>query len=96
MWSFWWQFPSLKTDAEVLCATEGMKEDNSNGVSFFWWLRGYGLDGVKLVVGGCESVPRGKRCMSTFTTMCSPQRPALNQSCDQDQGNPCPGEQESR
>ena len=28
-----------------------MKEDKSSWVSFFQWLRGRGLDGVKLVVG---------------------------------------------
>ena len=33
---------------EVLGAAEGMKEDK---VSFFQWLRGRGLDGVKLIVG---------------------------------------------
>ena len=33
---------------EVLGAAEGMKEDN---VSFFPWLRGRGLNGVKLIVG---------------------------------------------
>ena len=36
---------------EVLGAAEGMKEDKSSWVSFFQWLRGRGLDGVKLVVG---------------------------------------------
>ena len=30
---------------------EGMKEDKASWVSFFQWLRGCGLDGVKLVVG---------------------------------------------
>ena len=28
-----------------------MKEDKANWISFFQWLRGRGLDGVKLVVG---------------------------------------------
>ena len=28
-----------------------MKEDKASWVSFFQWLRGRGLDGVKLVVG---------------------------------------------
>ena len=36
---------------EVLGAAEGMKEDKDSWVSFFQWLRGRGLDGVKLVVG---------------------------------------------
>ncbi len=36
---------------EVLGAAEGMKEDKASWVSFFQWLSGRGLDGVKLVVG---------------------------------------------
>ena len=36
---------------EVLGAAEGLKEDGANWVSFFQWLRGRGLDGVKLIVG---------------------------------------------
>ena len=36
---------------EVLGAAEGMKEDKASWVSFLQWLRGRGLDGVKLVVG---------------------------------------------
>ena len=36
---------------EVLGAAEGMKEDKTSWVSFFQWLRGRGLDGVKLIVG---------------------------------------------
>ena len=36
---------------EVLGAAEGMKKDKVSWVSFFQWLRGRGLDGVKLVVG---------------------------------------------
>lgn len=36
---------------EVLGATEGMKEDKASWVSFFQWLRGRGLGGVKLIVG---------------------------------------------
>ena len=36
---------------EVLGAAEGMKEDKVSWVSFFQWLRGRGLDGVKLIVG---------------------------------------------
>ena len=37
---------------EVLGAAEGMKEDKASWVSFFQWLRGRGLDGVKLIVDG--------------------------------------------
>ena len=33
---------------EVLGAAEGMKEDKANWISFFRWLRGRGLEGVKL------------------------------------------------
>ena len=36
---------------EVLGAAEGMKEDKSSWISFFQWLRGRGLSGVKLIVG---------------------------------------------
>ena len=36
---------------EVLGASKGMKEDKASWVSFFQWLRGRSLDGVKLVVG---------------------------------------------
>ena len=36
---------------EVLGAAEGMKEDKASWISFFQWLRGRGLDGVKLMVG---------------------------------------------
>ena len=36
---------------EVIGVTEGMKEDKASWVSFFQWLRGRGLDGVKLIVG---------------------------------------------
>ena len=36
---------------EVLGAAEGMKEDKASWVSFFQWLRGCGLDGLKLIVG---------------------------------------------
>ena len=36
---------------EVLGAAEGMKEDKASWVSFFQWLRGRGLDGVRLIVG---------------------------------------------
>ena len=36
---------------EVLGAAEGMKDDKASWVNFFQWLRGRGMDGVKLVVG---------------------------------------------
>ncbi len=36
---------------EVLGAAEGMKEDKASWISFFQWLRGRGLDGVKLIIG---------------------------------------------
>ena len=36
---------------KVLGAAEGMKEDKASWVSFFQWLKGRGLDGVKLIVG---------------------------------------------
>lgn len=36
---------------EVIGVAEGMKEDKASWVNFFQWLRGRGLDGVKLIVG---------------------------------------------
>ena len=36
---------------EVLGAAEGMKEEKASWANFFQWLRGRGLDGVKLIVG---------------------------------------------
>jgi putative transposase len=36
---------------EVIGAAEGMKEDKASWVAFFHWLRGRGLDGVKLIIG---------------------------------------------
>ena len=36
---------------EVLGAAEGMKEDKASWVSFLQWLKGRGLDGVKLIIG---------------------------------------------
>lgn len=36
---------------EVLGAAEGMKEDKASWVNFLKWLRGRGLEGVKLLVG---------------------------------------------
>ena len=63
-------------------AAEGMKEDKASWVSFFQWLRGRGLDGVKLVVGDkclgmLEAVgevfqkPSTSGVLSTSTAMCS-------------------------
>lgn len=46
---------------EVLGAAEGMKEDKASWVSFFQWLRGRGLDGVKLIVGD--------KCMGMLETV---------------------------
>ena len=47
---------------EVLGAAEGMKEDKASWVSFFQWLRGRGLDGVKLIVGDkCMGMLEGFR-----------------------------------
>lgn len=36
---------------EVIGTTEGMKEDKASWLDFFQWLKGRGLDGVRLVVG---------------------------------------------
>ena len=36
---------------EVLGAAEGMKEDKASWINFLQWLRGRGLNGVKLIVG---------------------------------------------
>lgn len=36
---------------EVLGAAEGMKEDKASWMSFLQWLKGRGLEGVKLIVG---------------------------------------------
>ena len=36
---------------EVLGAAEGMKEDKSSWLNFFQWLKGRGLEGVRLMVG---------------------------------------------
>ena len=44
---------------EVLGAAEGMKEDKASWVSFFQWLRGRGLDGVKLIKS-FSVVPKSK------------------------------------
>ena len=68
---------------EVLGAAEGMKEDKASWVSFFQWLRGRGLNGVKLVVGDkclgmleavakCFLRPNTNGVQSTFTGIFSP------------------------
>ena len=46
---------------EVFGAFEGMKEDKASWGSFFQWLRGRGLDGVKLIVGD--------KCMGMLETV---------------------------
>ena len=52
MWPSWWQSRSMRTDiVRFLGAAEGMKEDKASWINFFQWLRGRGLDGVKLIVG---------------------------------------------
>lgn len=71
---------------EVWGAAEGMKEDKASWGSFFQWLRGRGLDGVKLIVGDkcmggwwrpwarCSRTPNisAARCISTvmFSLLC--------------------------
>ncbi len=91
---------------EVLGAAEDMKEDKASWVSFFQWLRGRGLDGVKLIVGDkClgmleaagEVFPEAKyqRCTVHFyrNVFSSPFQGKIG---GQDaQGDPRPGEQES-
>ena len=81
---------------EVLGAAEGMKEDKASWVNFFQWLRGRGLDGVKLIVGDkcmgcwrpwarCSRTPNisAARCISTamFSLLCLNPRSKLWQKC---------------
>ena len=82
---------------EVLGAAEGMKEDKASWVSFFQWLRGRGLDGVKLIVGDkcmgmldrpwarCSRTPNisAARCISTatFSLLCLNPRSKLWRKC---------------
>ena len=54
---------------EVLGAVEEMKEAKASWVSFFQWLRGRGLDGVKLIAGG--------KCMGCGQGVPMRQMPAL-------------------
>ena len=91
---------------EVLGAAEGMKEDKASWVSFFQWLRGRGLDGVKLIVGDkCmgmleavgEVFPDAKyqRCTVHFYRNVFSVVPKIQgQNCGKNaQGDPRPGEQ---
>ena len=82
---------------EVLGAAEGMKEDKASWVSFFQWLRGRGLDGVRLIGGDkcmgicwrpwarCSRTPNtsAARCISTatFSLLCPNPRSKLWQKC---------------
>lgn len=70
---------------EVQGDAEGMEEDKASWVSFFQWLCGHGLNGVKLIVGDkClgmleavgEVFPEVKyqRCTVHFYPMCFPLR----------------------
>ena len=91
---------------EVLGAAEGMKEDKASWVSFFQWLRGRGLEGVKLIVGDkClgmleavgEVFPEAKyqRCVVHFyrSVLCCAQ--IQGEKCSKNaEGDPRPGEQE--
>ena len=93
---------------EVLGAAECMKEDKASSVSFFQCLRGRGLDGVRLIVGDkCLSMleavggvfPEAKyqlhgsllpQCVLSHASF---QSEAGSQNA---QGDPHPGEEESR
>jgi len=91
---------------EILGAAEGMKEDKASWVSFFQWLKGRGLEGVKLIVGdkclgmleasrrgisGCE-IPA---LHSTFLPQCVFRRAASEGEAggEDAQGDPCTGKQ---
>ena len=93
---------------EVLGAAEGMKEDKVSWVSFFQWLRGRGLDGVKLIVGDkClgmleavgEVFPDAKyqRCTVHFyRNVFSAVPKSKVKNCSKNaQGDPRPGEQKA-
>ena len=92
---------------EVLGAAEGMKEDKASWGSFFQWLRGRGLEGVKLIVG--DKLPgnaggRGKSVSrGEVPTLCGAFLPECvlggsqvqGEECGEDaQGDPRSGEQE--
>lgn len=62
---------------EIIGAAEGMKEDKESWCSFFVWLKGRGLDGVRLIIGDknpgmLETIPevfsdaRYQRCTVHF------------------------------
>ena len=86
---------------EVLGAAEGMKEDKASWVSFFQWLRGRGLNGVKLIVGDAGGRGRGVsgRQIPALHGAFLPQRllrcaQTQGQNCGKNaQGDPRPGEQ---
>ena len=89
---------------EVLGAAEGMKEDKASWVSFFQWLRGRGLDGVKLIVGGDvggrgrgvpgRQIPALHGAFLPQCFLCCAQ--IQDQNCGKNaQGDPRPGEQKS-
>ena len=94
---------------EVFGAAEGMKEDKASWVNFFQWLRGRGLDGVKLIVGDkClgmleavgEVFPEAKyqRCTVHFyrNVFSVTPRSKVKAGGQDAQGDPRPGEQKSR
>jgi len=58
---------------EILGAAEGMKEDKPSWTSFFAWLKGRGLDGVKLVVGD--------KCLGMLEAVCEVFSNAKYQRC---------------
>lgn len=58
---------------EVLGAAEGFKEDKASWTSFFQWLRGRGLNGIKLIVGD--------NCMGTLEVVGEVFSEAKYQSC---------------
>jgi len=71
---------------EILWAAEGMKEDKASWGNFFQWLRGRGLNGVKLIVhwrpwARCSQTPNisAARCISTamFSLLCPNPRSKL-------------------
>ncbi len=87
-----------------------MKEDNASWINFFQWLRGRGLDGVKLIVGDkClgmleavgEVFPEAKyqRCTVHFyrnVFSVTPRSKVKRTGSQNAQGDPRPGEQKSR